>query len=112
MTAAPPYQRKSATSREAAVAIAPEVSTQIERVWAYVALHGPCTRQAIGDGLGMPIESVTPRVFAMIKKDGYKTKAGVYLQLVPAGYGSTRSGRRAETLVAVQAGAQQASLAL
>lgn len=112
MNAAPPYQRNSATSREAAVAAVPAVATQVERIWSYVALNGPCTRQAISAGLDLAEKTVTPRVHSLMRAGGYKTTKGVVLQLAPAGYGTTASGRRAETLVAVQAGAQQASLAL
>lgn len=65
----PPYQRKSATSREAAIAIAPHAPTQAARVWEYVLSRGVegATREEIALALHIKEASSTARVAELIE---------------------------------------------
>ncbi len=60
----PPHQRTSPTSRAAAVSIRESVAPRQAAVYAFVAARGDhgATNAEIADGLGMPIQSVCPRV--------------------------------------------------
>ena len=56
----PPYQRHSATSKEAAALAKPDASTQRQRVLAHL-LHGPATDEQMQDALALNPSTQRPR---------------------------------------------------
>lgn len=65
-TGSAPYQRRSATSRAGAVAVAPKVSSQTGRIVAWLQEHGSATRMEIKVGTGLEVNVVTARVNAAL----------------------------------------------
>jgi hypothetical protein len=67
----PPFQRKSATSREAAYAIAPHAPTQAERVYEYVLSCGSegATREEIALALHIKESASTGRVAELMEQE-------------------------------------------
>ena len=102
-----PYQRRSATSRRAAVEAAERAPTQHEAIYAYLAEHGPLTREQIALRTGIKESSVCARVNALLM--GLEVD-GRWLQLRVSGVDDTTSGRSAETLVVLEAGWRQGAL--
>ena len=66
MTTAP-YQRHSTTSQAGALAVAPYVGSQRERIKTWLQANGPSTRSEISEALGIRINAVCGRVNALIK---------------------------------------------
>ena len=65
----PPYATGSETSYEAAKAIKPHETTQMEQVFDCIKTHGPVTRKEIGNIMGLSGDSVRPRVNRLLGED-------------------------------------------
>lgn len=78
------------TSRAAAELIAPHSASQRRRVYEWIAAHGPATRDAICDALGIADNSVRPRVKELINRGNVR---------VVDEAGKTKTGRKAERLM-------------
>jgi len=91
---APPYQRDSETSREAAEHIEPVAGTLRAQVRRFIERRGAwgATRDEICASLNLTIQSVTPRVNELLR-DGHVIEPGQRRM--------TRAGRRAEVVIAV-----------
>jgi predicted ArsR family transcriptional regulator len=84
----PPFVAGSRTSFGAAEQIKPTARNLRERVYAYIAEHGPCTDEEIAEGLEMNPSTARPRRLELAKEG--RILLGSAPQL-------TRAGRKAVT---------------